>query len=120
MPLKISETKDDALFGETRLRSEGRTPGNRTGVFRGVLACTLLLGAGAAKVAKCQDLPSGPRVEVASVKVADNRTPMRMQSTGDRIVITGATVRDLVRIAYRFQDFQISGGPSWEERTFTT
>jgi uncharacterized protein (TIGR03435 family) len=55
-----------------------------------------------------------PQFEVASIKpnTAGRGTLMDMPPTG-RVNITGATLRTLVRTAYRVQDYQIVGGPDW-------
>jgi bla regulator protein blaR1 len=53
--------------------------------------------------------------EVASIKpTAPDLTKVMIQMLpGGRFVATGVTVRQLIRNAYRLQDFQISGGPAW-------
>jgi uncharacterized protein (TIGR03435 family) len=58
---------------------------------------------------------SGPKFEVASVKVnKSGDTSIRMQALpGGRINVDNATLRLLIRNAYTVQDFQISGGPDW-------
>jgi len=56
-----------------------------------------------------------PAFEVASIKpnaTGDNRIMMQM-APGGRLNVTGATLRMLIRNAYRVQDFQIIGGPQW-------
>ena len=61
-----------------------------------------------------QDAPK-PAFEVASIKPntsADNRIGIGLQP-GGRFTATGATLRLLVRQAFRVQDFQVSGGPAW-------
>src|SRR5580693_7212505 len=53
--------------------------------------------------------------EVASIKpnkAGDNRTGMGF-APGGRMNVSGASLRMLIRTAYRIQDSQISGGPSW-------
>ncbi|MBI4473462.1 MAG: TIGR03435 family protein [Acidobacteria bacterium] len=53
--------------------------------------------------------------EVASIKPnasGDNRIMMQI-APGGRLNVTGATLRMLIRNAFRVQDFQIIGGPAW-------
>ncbi|MBI4474407.1 MAG: TIGR03435 family protein [Acidobacteria bacterium] len=53
--------------------------------------------------------------EVASIKpnaAGDHRIMMQI-TPGGRLNVTGAALRELIRSAYRLQDFQISGGPGW-------
>jgi uncharacterized protein (TIGR03435 family) len=58
--------------------------------------------------------PGNPTFEVASIKrntSGDGRVFIRNQA--GRFVATNVTLKLLIRNAYRLQDFQISGGPSW-------
>ena len=56
----------------------------------------------------------GPAFEVASIKPNNSGDPgMRMQAPPGRFTATNVTLRLLIRTAYRVQDFQISGGPTW-------
>jgi len=58
-------------------------------------------------------LQSPPRFEVASVKpVAFGPTRIEMPPTG-RVNFTNASVKTLVRTAYRLENYQIIGGPDW-------
>src|SRR6185369_11270018 len=53
--------------------------------------------------------------EVASVK-PNNRNEVMVNvniAPGGRFVATNIPVRELVRLAYQLQDFQITGGPAW-------
>ena len=55
-----------------------------------------------------------PRFEVASVKVnASNDNIILIQSAGSRFSARGFTAADLIRHAYRVQEFQTAGGPDW-------
>jgi uncharacterized protein (TIGR03435 family) len=59
-----------------------------------------------------------PQFEVASVKAnnsGDAKFVIQPQP-GGRFTATNASLRELVRYAYRLQDFQIAGGPSWLDR----
>ena len=55
-----------------------------------------------------------PKFEVASIKpnTTRRRTLIGLPPTG-RVNITSATLRTLLSLAYRVQDFQIIGGPDW-------
>src|SRR5215471_14763371 len=54
-----------------------------------------------------------PQFEVASVKpVAFGPTRIEMPPTG-RVNFTNASVKTLVRTAYRLENYQIIGGPDW-------
>ncbi len=61
-----------------------------------------------------QDGPQ-PSFEVASVKpntTGDNQ--IRIGAPGpDRMTVTNAPLREIVRIAYQVQQFQLTGGPDW-------
>ena len=55
-----------------------------------------------------------PSFEVASIKPnrsGDMRIGIRFQP--GRFTTTGATVKQLIGLAYNVRDFQVSGGPSW-------
>jgi bla regulator protein blaR1 len=56
-----------------------------------------------------------PSFEVASVKpnTSGDRAVRIIMQPGGRLDATNATLRMLVRNAYRVQDFQIVGGPDW-------
>src|SRR5262245_7742838 len=59
--------------------------------------------------------PGPPTFETASVKPntsGDNRVVEWLQPDG-RYTATGITLRMLIRHAYRLQDSQVLGGPSW-------
>jgi uncharacterized protein (TIGR03435 family) len=84
------------------------------------LAKTLLavaLGIVVVAIPILSQAPDGvkPSFEVATVKpnaTGDNRIAILGQP-GGRFVVTGASLKLLIGFAYRVQDFQISGGPSW-------
>jgi uncharacterized protein (TIGR03435 family) len=58
--------------------------------------------------------PQKPAFEVASIKRNTTGRGTRIDTqTSGRANITGATLRTLVRTAYRVQDYQIIGGPDW-------
>jgi uncharacterized protein (TIGR03435 family) len=56
-----------------------------------------------------------PEFEVASIKPhkSDDRRVMISPSPGGRFSAGGATLRMLITVAYRIQDYQISGALSW-------
>lgn len=56
-----------------------------------------------------------PQFEVASVKPNSSGVMKEMIETqpGGRFTATNVTLRQLIRNAYRLQDFQITGGPAW-------
>lgn len=55
-----------------------------------------------------------PRFEVASVKPSKAGSPMTGVGVG-RSNSRNVTLKSLITVAYRLQDFQLSGGPSWVE-----
>jgi len=64
-----------------------------------------------------QEAPAArsPTFEVASVKVNKSGDPginFRMQP-GGRFTVTNAPLREMIRMAYQVQPFQIVGGPDW-------
>ena len=65
----------------------------------------------------CQTLARKPSFEVASIKSSDpgQRGSRAQVQPGGRVVISGVSVRDMMTLAYRVRDFQITGGPSWLE-----
>jgi uncharacterized protein (TIGR03435 family) len=56
-----------------------------------------------------------PEFEVASIKphTSDDRRMVIFPSPGGRLNVEGMTLKLLMTIAYRIQDYQISGGPNW-------
>jgi uncharacterized protein (TIGR03435 family) len=76
--------------------------------FRG--ACLLVL---AASVAVAQP-GAPPKFDVASIKPAAGDPCMCINTTpGGRVRATSMTLKFLVQMVYRVQDFQVSGGPPW-------
>ena len=79
------------------------------------VALVASIAGGAALAAQAPQPPADPPAfEVASIKPnnsGDGRVMMQMQPGQFRA--TNITLRLLIRNAYRLQDFQISGGPSW-------
>jgi uncharacterized protein (TIGR03435 family) len=65
----------------------------------------------------CQTLARKPSFEVASIKPSDpgQRGSRAQVQPGGRVVISGIPVRDMMTLAYRVRDFQITGGPGWLE-----
>ena len=63
---------------------------------------------------QAQESAAHPRFEVTSVKVNTlNDNIILIQSTGSRFTARGFTAADLIRHAYRVQEFQTAGGPDW-------
>lgn len=59
-----------------------------------------------------------PQFEVASVKAnpsGDVKAAIQPQP-GGRFTATNASLRELIRYAYRLQDYQVTGGPNWLDR----
>jgi uncharacterized protein (TIGR03435 family) len=74
------------------------------------LLCLVLLGTLSQGAAQTK-----PSFEVATVKpsaAGDNRVAILGQP-GGRMVVTNATFKMVMAMAYRVRDFQISGGPNW-------
>src|SRR5690349_4557135 len=80
-----------------------------------IVFCTALLVAVSVS-ATGQSAATQPTFEVASIKVAqaasDGRFFIRMNSDAGRINYTNASLRDLLRAAYKVRDHQIEG-PDW-------
>jgi uncharacterized protein (TIGR03435 family) len=57
--------------------------------------------------------PPTPTFEVASVKRNTSGGPMRMRNAPGNVTATNVPVRQLIRMAYQVQDFQIIGAPAW-------
>jgi uncharacterized protein (TIGR03435 family) len=81
----------------------------------------LLVLVGAATTALIAQAPATPAFEVASIKPSDdaNSSPIgpipQMAPSGvGRIALKNMPLRLLVRLSYDLQDFQITGGPSWQ------
>ena len=90
------------------------TPTPGVGTLTALLAMALVLavriGAQPAAVAATA-LPS---FDVASVKPSDPNGSLKVDfAAGGRLVITNATLRFLIKIAYDLTDDQITGGPGW-------
>jgi uncharacterized protein (TIGR03435 family) len=57
--------------------------------------------------------PPDPTFDVVSVKRNVSGDPMRQRNTPGNIAMFNVPVRQLVRLAYQLQDFQIAGAPDW-------
>lgn len=56
--------------------------------------------------------------EVASIKPSDPDSQLKVDfAPGGRLIVTHATLRFLIKIAYDISDDQISGGPGWINST---
>jgi uncharacterized protein (TIGR03435 family) len=59
-----------------------------------------------------------PSFEVASIKPSDPDSQLKIDfAAGGRLVVTHATLRFLIKIAYDISDDQIAGGPGWMNST---
>jgi uncharacterized protein (TIGR03435 family) len=69
----------------------------------------------AALPAVSQTAAQKPQFEVATIKPSDpnQNSGGIMKQPGGRLVIAGMPLRELVKFAYRLQDFQLEGGPTW-------
>src|SRR5262252_1268512 len=55
-----------------------------------------------------------PAFEAASVKIHKSTSPLvRISTPPGRLSAVNVTLRMLIRNAYLFQDFRMSGGPGW-------
>jgi uncharacterized protein (TIGR03435 family) len=82
-----------------------------------VAAVVITLIAAMAKIATpiARSQAANPRFDVVSIKPntsGDTRVTNRVQP-GGRYTATNITLRQLIRDAYRVQEFQIVGGPGW-------
>ena len=63
-------------------------------------------------------LSAQPSFEVASIKPSDPDTQLKVDfAPAGRVIVTHATLRFLIKIAYDISDDQISGGPGWINST---
>lgn len=60
-----------------------------------------------------QSPPAAPAFDVVSVKKNTSGGPMLQRNTPGNIAMFNVPVRQLVRMAYQLQDFQIVGAPDW-------
>ena len=68
----------------------------------------------AALTARAQSAPAdAPAFDVVSVKRNTSGGPMLQRNTPGNIAMFNVPVRQLVRLAYQLQDFQIVGAPDW-------
>jgi uncharacterized protein (TIGR03435 family) len=63
--------------------------------------------------AGAQSPPPDPAFDVVSVKRNTSGGPMLQRNTPGNIAMFNVPVRQLVRLAYQLQDFQIVGAPDW-------
>lgn len=66
-----------------------------------------------ALTAKAQSAPPDPAFDVVSVKRNTSDGPMLQRNTPGNVAMFNVPVRQLVRLAYQLQDFQIVGAPDW-------
>jgi uncharacterized protein (TIGR03435 family) len=71
----------------------------------------------AALAVRAQSLPAGaPAFDVVSVKKNTSGGPMLQRNTPGNIAMFNVPVRQLIRMAYQLQDFQIVGTPDWADK----
>jgi uncharacterized protein (TIGR03435 family) len=76
-----------------------------------VVATAAILGA---PYAHALQQPASPRFEVASVKINTSNDGIIVgQAQKGRYLARGFTLAELIRNAYRVQEFQVVGGPDW-------
>jgi uncharacterized protein (TIGR03435 family) len=82
--------------------------------FVALLAVGVLIGARLRAQALSATAPL-PSFEVASVKpnTSDDRRIQIGAPGPNRMVVTNAPLRELIRLAYQVQPFQLEGGPGW-------
>ena len=66
-----------------------------------------------ALTAKAQSPTADPAFDVVSVKRNTSGGPMLQRNTPGNIAMFNMPVRQLIRLAYQLQDFQIVGAPDW-------
>ena len=99
------------LLGVRRTQSRSAAPGLILAV---VMAGAFLLNA-QPQVVPASSLPA---FDVASIKASSPDTGLKVDfAAGGRLVISHATLRFLIKIAYDVTDDQIVGGPSWINST---
>jgi bla regulator protein blaR1 len=78
----------------------------------------MLLKSGAVAILLVATLAAQPAFEVASIKPSDPDTQLHVDfAAGGRLIVTHATLRFLIKIAYDISDDQLSGGPGWINST---
>ena len=66
-----------------------------------------------ALTARAQSPPPDPRFDVVSVKRNTSGGPMLQRNMPGNVAMFNLPVRQLIRMAYQLQDFQIIGAPDW-------
>src|SRR5262245_20846284 len=79
---------------------------------------TILLLAISPSLAVSQTTQSLPHFDVATIRPSEPQPPGRNNSNirrlpGGRFSTVNARLKALVQLAYRVQDFHVSGGPAW-------
>ena len=62
---------------------------------------------------RAQSPPSDPAFDVVSVKRNTSGGPMLQRTTPENVAMFNIAVRQVIRMAYQLQDFQIAGVPDW-------
>ena len=94
------------------------TRAHRAALTLGAVTCIVAPVVVGALTLRPQASPSaaaaGQRFEVASIRRnTSGDTNMRVRMPADRFEATNIQIRELIRIAYSFQSFQLAGGPEW-------
>ncbi len=81
-------------------------------MLRAMAAASILLGS---CHALAQTPAPRPEFDVASIKLnkSGDRFIMIRPSPGGRLTVTNAPLKELITLAYRLKDFQLSGAPPW-------
>jgi uncharacterized protein (TIGR03435 family) len=77
------------------------------------LAVALSIGALTVKAQQQSPAPAAPAFDVVSVKKNMSGGPMLQRNTPGNIAMFNVPARQLIRMAYQLQDFQIVGAPDW-------
>lgn len=78
----------------------------------------MLLKSVSATILVAAMLTAQPSFEVAAIKPSDPDSQLKIDfAAGGRLIVTHATLRFLIKIAYDVGDDQISGGPGWINST---
>src|SRR5688572_7171345 len=83
-------------------------------MFRRLAVVATAAGLGAPYAHALQQPAASPRFEVASVKITTSNDGIIVgQAQKGRYLARGFTLAELIRNAYRVQEFQVVGGPDW-------
>src|SRR6185503_21204717 len=76
----------------------------------------VVIASASAAALSAQQATDRPRFDVASIKPnVSNDGRVMVSGNGSRYTATGVSLALLIRTAYRVQEFQVIGAPSWAE-----